>query len=83
MKPQIKLRALSAVAGGAAAAGMGVLAVVAGATPGGSPTATVLAPATAPMTVIDVATAATTTTTTSEVLSFRPTITASIPPPPT
>ena len=81
MKPQSRLQVLSAAVGCAAVAVMGALSVAAtgqsSAQPGGtqSTTSTVLAPVGSHAEV--------TTTTPSTAMSFRPLVTATVPPPPT
>lgn len=81
MKPLTRLKVLSAVLGGTAVAGMAVLTAPTGTGPPAPPgqhTRLVLAPQTEEMTEGESAEV----TTTSTILSFRPTVTASIPPPP-
>lgn len=77
MKPHARLKVLSAVVGGGAMLSMAVIGVAMGPAQWIGPApATVVAPATGPMTVQESG------MTTSTAASFRPTITASIPPPP-
>lgn len=78
MKPHARLRVLSAVVGGGAMFGMAVVGVSVGRPQWVGPApATIVAPATGEMTASETGMATSTT-----VASFRPTITASIPPPP-
>ena len=78
MKPQT-LRAAAAAAGGLGVVGMGLLGMSVGQTTDPRP-ATVLAPATGDLTVAEYADELTTT---SSAPSFRPVVTATVPPPPT
>lgn len=73
MKPHAHLRTLSAVAGGCAVVAIGLAGLSAGSKPD---LESVGAPATVRQTVDEV-------TTTSTAPSFRPAVTATVPPPPT
>lgn len=78
MKPHARLRALSAVVGGLGVVGMGMVGMLLGAQDAGPDT--VVAPATGQMTPGDSPDEMTTTT--SYAPSFRPIVTATVPPPP-
>ena len=73
------LRAVAAVAGALGVAGIGLVGMSAGQSADPMPT-TVLAPATDDLTVAEYADELTTT---SSAPSFRPAVTATVPPPPT